>query len=320
MPAYTELYDSAGIDIPVRGDWTRHPPFRVGGHRRQSREHAAGHGAGDHRGAARLLFAIDPPRPPDAHHPRHPARAGDDWKTPSSLSPATTATCCDHGMWSKGVIFEGAACIPLLIAPPAARPGHGRGVTDARIAELRDILPTLLGLAGLPVPAGLGGIDLFSGRKRDHLFGELGQGEGATRIIRDEKHKPVYCAGGQPPPTLRPAGGSAGIARPGGKQIPSRGPAPDDSAVGRGTIRRKPRVAGWRSVAGLAGLHGRTAAQLEFLRPARPRSRLTGNRPEPDGGRAQTFSAAIRPRPAWWSPRQAGRKGGIFPAGCGPDG
>jgi hypothetical protein len=50
MPAYTELYDSAGIDIPVRGDWTRHPPFRVGA--------IAGKAASMRQATAREIIAV----------------------------------------------------------------------------------------------------------------------------------------------------------------------------------------------------------------------------------------------------------------------
>ena len=51
-------------------------PLPRAGDRRQGRKHAASHGAGDRRGAAGVLLAIDPPRPADPFHPRHPARAG----------------------------------------------------------------------------------------------------------------------------------------------------------------------------------------------------------------------------------------------------
>ena len=320
MPAWTELYDGADIDAPVRGDWTRNPPFRV--------RAIAGKAASMRQATAREIAAVRRAFYSQLTHLDRQIRfilgtlreQGRLEHTIIAFTSDHGDMLGDHGMWSKGLMYEGSARVPLLIAPPAARSGQARGATDPRIAELRDIMPTLLSMAGLPVPARLDGIDLFSGERRDYLFGELGQGAGATRMVRDERHKLVYYAEGnrrqlfdlqEDPRELRDLA---------------------ESKSHRGVLRRMTRQLagelygeslGWLDgdrLRGWPACTGRTAAQLEFLRPARPRSRLTGNRPEPDGGRAQTFSAAIRPRPAWWSPRQAGRKGGIFPAGCGPDG
>ena len=67
----------------------------------------------------------------------------------------------DHDMWRKGYPYEGSAHVPLILRGPAG--GRvARGVVDERIAELRDVMPTLLDCAGLPIPAGLDGRSLLS--------------------------------------------------------------------------------------------------------------------------------------------------------------
>ncbi len=70
----------------------------------------------------------------------------------------------DHHMAAKTVFLEGAARIPLLVRPPAAPGGRktmaGRMV--AALATLADLLPTVLGIAGVPAPPDLDGTDLIA--------------------------------------------------------------------------------------------------------------------------------------------------------------
>lgn len=55
----------------------------------------------------------------------------------------------DHGMWRKGYAYEGSSHIPFLLSGP----GIPSGARSAGLVELRDIMPTLLEAAGLPIPA-----------------------------------------------------------------------------------------------------------------------------------------------------------------------
>lgn len=63
----------------------------------------------------------------------------------------------DHGLWGKLTTFERSARVPLLIAPPRARPA---GATSSAIVELLDVYPTLVDLCGLPAPHPLEGRSL----------------------------------------------------------------------------------------------------------------------------------------------------------------
>ncbi len=64
----------------------------------------------------------------------------------------------EKGKWSKaGSLWEQGVRVPLIIHDPRAK---GNGRASPRVVELLDLYPTLAGLCGLPVPAGLDGHDL----------------------------------------------------------------------------------------------------------------------------------------------------------------
>ena len=66
----------------------------------------------------------------------------------------------DHHLWRKTVPYEGSARVPLILTGPASlRIVPGR--VCEQVVELRDVMPTLLDCAGLPVPEGLDGVSLL---------------------------------------------------------------------------------------------------------------------------------------------------------------
>ena len=65
----------------------------------------------------------------------------------------------DHYLWRKSLPYEGAARIPLLIQAPECF-GFPAGLTVDRPVGLEDVLPTVLDLAGLPIPAAADGESL----------------------------------------------------------------------------------------------------------------------------------------------------------------
>ncbi len=88
----------------------------------------------------------------------------------------------DHRMFRKAVGYEGSARIPLIIAdaPNSHHAADSRPVPVVeQVVELRDIMPTLLELAGLPVPETVDGVSLAPylrghepGYVREYLHGE----------------------------------------------------------------------------------------------------------------------------------------------------
>lgn len=104
----------------------------------------------------------------------------------------------DHHLFRKAYAYEGSAGIPLLFHNvPGVKPGT---VCDG-LAELRDLMPTLLDIAGIPVPEGLDGVSLLPALRgqgaapRPHLHGEhvvFGQ---SMQWIRDPRWKYVWLSG-----------------------------------------------------------------------------------------------------------------------------
>lgn len=69
----------------------------------------------------------------------------------------------DHHMGAKTVFLEGSAHIPLLIRPPAD-PWDKKPLAGTRVdtlAQLADLLPTILRMVGEPLPTDVDGIDLL---------------------------------------------------------------------------------------------------------------------------------------------------------------
>lgn len=103
----------------------------------------------------------------------------------------------DHGMFRKGFGYEGSAHIPLLVLGSNTDGSLVRGGVVDDVAELRDVMPTLLDLAGLPVPETVDGrslAPLLRGERtawREYLHGEHTQLGQSLQWLTDGKMK--YC-------------------------------------------------------------------------------------------------------------------------------
>jgi len=98
----------------------------------------------------------------------------------------------NHGLCIKSVFYEDSARVPLFVVPTADCPRVGHRRLDDRIAELRDVMPTLLELAGLPIPETVEGHSLVSDVRRDTLYGEHYEDDEATRMILTGRYKLIY--------------------------------------------------------------------------------------------------------------------------------
>ena len=98
----------------------------------------------------------------------------------------------NHGLWAKPPMYEWSAKIPLILVPTAGdyRLGHHR--TDDRLACLRDVMPTLLDLCGIPIPDSVEGQSLASDERRDHLYCEHFENDQATRMVRADQYKLIW--------------------------------------------------------------------------------------------------------------------------------
>jgi arylsulfatase A-like enzyme len=100
----------------------------------------------------------------------------------------------DHGemlgdrqhRFSKYCLYEGSIRVPLIVSGTSV-PADRRGTTDHRPAELVDVLPTILDVAGEPVIPELPGRSLFSAPCRTGTFTEMHGG------YEDVQKAPAYA-------------------------------------------------------------------------------------------------------------------------------
>src|SRR5581483_10164665 len=107
----------------------------------------------------------------------------------------------DHHLFRKSFPYEGSARIPLILKGPPGS-GIGRGTVDQdHVIELRDIMPTLLECAGLPVPESVEGrsfLPLARGESvewRPHLHGEHTLFGQSAQWLTDGHEKYVWFSG-----------------------------------------------------------------------------------------------------------------------------
>ena len=97
-----------------------------------------------------------------------------------------------HGLWAKPPMFEWSAKIPMIMMPAAGCERSAPDQRDDRLAELRDVMPTLLDLCGVPVPETVEGLSLVSDSRREHLYCEHSEDERAMRMVRRGSHKLIW--------------------------------------------------------------------------------------------------------------------------------
>ncbi|MDD0857283.1 sulfatase-like hydrolase/transferase [Arthrobacter alpinus] len=86
----------------------------------------------------------------------------------------------DHHMFRKALPYEGSARVPFIIADAPSAKDSARGAVMDGVVELRDLMPTLLDLAGVDIPDSVDGKSLAphvrgekaAGPVRDYLHGE----------------------------------------------------------------------------------------------------------------------------------------------------
>lgn len=112
----------------------------------------------------------------------------------------------DHDLYRKSVGYEGSAHVPLLLQLPRRLQEEWgpTGEVDA-VVELRDVMPTVLDIAQVPVPPGVDGRSLRDAMAlpddrealRDHLAGEHlidAWGLQSMQWIRTARHKYIWLS------------------------------------------------------------------------------------------------------------------------------
>lgn len=97
----------------------------------------------------------------------------------------------DHNRVRKSIPFEGSTGIPLIFRLPYSLHERASGVPADRLAELRDVFPTLCDLCSIDIPEGLDGQSLFSSSfNRTWIHGEH-EADISNHFLTDGKEK--YC-------------------------------------------------------------------------------------------------------------------------------
>ena len=161
----------------------------------------------------------------------------------------------NHGMWAKQTFFEGSSNVPMILMGKNGDDRLPFGSVDDRVTGLQDIMPTLLGLAGIEPPSHVDGRSMVSDAPRDYIYGEFGEDSHSSRMVRDQRHKLIWYPVRQPRPVVRPGERPAGDDRSRGGPGPCRnGSAPDRAPAVR-DLRLGRRVVGWRHAQGRTRPH-----------------------------------------------------------------
>lgn len=99
----------------------------------------------------------------------------------------------DHHMSQKNLFFEGSAHVPLFIMPPQGRE-IPHNISQEAPADLADLYPTILSMAGLSSPVEVSGKNLLEPLSEDRLF--FGNSLNKNFCVMEKRVKLVYSSVG----------------------------------------------------------------------------------------------------------------------------
>ncbi|MCJ7873438.1 sulfatase-like hydrolase/transferase [Phaeobacter sp. J2-8] len=98
----------------------------------------------------------------------------------------------NHDMAAKRIFYESSANIPMILSPNKGNPKVTEGVVDDRLVGFADVMPTLLDLCDIEPPETVDGISMVGAQTHDHIYGECGEDDTSSRMIRDARYKLIY--------------------------------------------------------------------------------------------------------------------------------
>ncbi|OXM15801.1 arylsulfatase [Paenibacillus herberti] len=201
--AYMDLYDEADIPESIVGDWAEtsdpdgaglSPTTRRGlvPKRRLSKAIAAYYALITHldHQIGRFLQALN--------------EYGEQNNTVIMFTSDHGELLGDHNLFGKSLPYEGSAHVPFIVNDPGNRLGLKRGMVADQVVELRDIMPSVLEVAGVPVPKAVEGDSIWKLASaqnenggappawRSHLHGEHTSGILSTHWVTDGKEKFIW--------------------------------------------------------------------------------------------------------------------------------
>lgn len=192
---YIDMYRDRPIDVPGQGAWAEDPD-QLPHYLRANRARGELMSDYDVRTARRAFYAL-------CTHIDHQLRVVIGTLREEGLLEDTiimfTSDHGDmlgkHGLWAKRLFLEESAQIPMILMGTAAQSADGTtkpASLDHRLVGWQDVMPTLLGLAGVAVPDAVEGRSMVADEPRETLYGEVGEGRNATRMLHDGRYKLIY--------------------------------------------------------------------------------------------------------------------------------
>lgn len=194
VDTYLDMYRRTDLRQPASGSWCEGElPYLL----QAVRTRAAHIGAAETRAATRAFYAL-------CTHIDHQLRVVVGTLREEGLLD-DTAICFTsdhgdmlgrHGMWAKRLFYEPSSNVPMILVGAAGdgRVGHHR--VEDRLVGWQDVMPTLLDLAGIEAPDSVEGLSMLGKRQREWLYGEVGEGDHATRMVRKGRFKLIYYPAG----------------------------------------------------------------------------------------------------------------------------
>ncbi len=96
----------------------------------------------------------------------------------------------DHGMVAKRIFYENSCHVPFILSGKPLE-GKSKPAGDGLVC-LEDIMPTLLSACDIAVPPSVEGYDMLGEKRHEYIYGECGEGDKATRMIRSKEFKLIY--------------------------------------------------------------------------------------------------------------------------------
>jgi len=194
LQSYLDLYEREDIDLPLSADWASNPlPPALA----SIRNHWRTGNSRQLRAIRRAFYAL-------CTHIDHQLRVIiGTLREEQLLDNTVILVTSDHGdmlgdfgLWAKRLYYEGSARVPMILVGPAGRSSVKVDHVDDRLAGLQDVMPTLLSMAGLPIPETVEGLSLTGDTKREMLYGACKEDIMSTRMAHDGRHKLIWYPGG----------------------------------------------------------------------------------------------------------------------------
>jgi arylsulfatase len=192
LQTYLDYYRQQEVDPPLEADWARDEqalPFAL----QVNRDYWPSFTPGQIRELRRAFYAL-------CTHIDHQLRIVIGTLREEGLLDDTILmltsdhgdTLGDFGLFAKRTYYEGSANVPMIVVGTARDDRVGQRRVDDRLVGLQDVMPTLLDLAGIPVPSSVEGRSMFGTERRATLYGDCMEDAVATRMLHDGRHKLIW--------------------------------------------------------------------------------------------------------------------------------